>query len=192
MYRPVYNSMFWGFIFALLDFRVSAIDIIPDFIGFIMIFSALGKLTAQHEYFGKARPFAFALILLALPDLIQLQANNLLENPMSSQLLGFVLNGQIFMIAELFMVFWICKAIYTLAQQTGLSDLAARARSRWHFFLGITAGVIFITPFTYNLPEEWQALFIVMVISGFAANLLIMFLIRSAGREISGDDTAAL
>ena len=64
-----YNKMFWGFIVIFLDFRIGGFDIIPDFVGFIMIFQALSELELKNDIFSKARNFAGPMILLSIPDI---------------------------------------------------------------------------------------------------------------------------
>lgn len=184
MYSSAYNRIFWGYLLVLLDLRIQTLDIIPDFIGFMMIFVALGTLAAQHEDYGQARPFALILIFFSLVELFQLPQTNLLQTPLSAQNTVLLMIGQVAAIVQLFMVYRICRAVAALAAVQGLPDLEGKAKARWRFFFGITAVILAATPFMLNLTDEWKILFLVLVILGFAANLLIMLLVRGAGRQI--------
>jgi hypothetical protein len=59
------NNIFYGLLFVFLDFNVtfgnSKIGLIPDFIGFILIFTGLKELSAGKDRFSHARPFAAAM-----------------------------------------------------------------------------------------------------------------------------------
>ncbi|MDA8235589.1 MAG: hypothetical protein M0Z31_12465 [Clostridia bacterium] len=186
MYHSIYNNIFWGFMLVLLDFRIQFFDVVPDFIGYIMIFNGLGKLRGQHNFFGKARTPAFMLIFLSLMDLVQLPGNNLLENSITTQNIWFILLGQVYVIIDLWMAYWICKAVYTLAGEHDLRDIAQRAKYRWYYFLYTSGAGLAFTPFLYNTSRAflltWLGLLIPMVITKF----LIAFLVKGAGKELGG------
>jgi hypothetical protein len=59
------NNIFYGLLFVFLDFDVtfgySKVGFIPDFIGYILIFTGLAELTAGNDRFSRARPFAIAM-----------------------------------------------------------------------------------------------------------------------------------
>lgn len=56
------NNIFIGLLFVFLDFDIqfgaSKVGLIPDFIGYILIFIGLAELTAGNDRFSRVRPFA--------------------------------------------------------------------------------------------------------------------------------------
>lgn len=66
-------SIFWGLLFVVLDIRIGSIDLIlPDFIGYILIFKGLTLLAPEHRSFRKARVFAAIMFFISIPSLIEI------------------------------------------------------------------------------------------------------------------------
>ena len=175
--RDGFNKIFWGMLFVILDIRISGVDLIlPDFIGFILIAIALKRMAPVHERFHRALPFAFALILLSLGDLVPTQ------HPM------LILLGLAHLACDVILIWHICQGIIDLAEQTRNPELAAAASKRRGLyialmvvgafvFVAVQAGAATMTVFIAPL-----AVFAVVVIC------LMMGLMRKAAEELSGVD----
>lgn len=61
---------------GFLDFRLQQFDMLPDFIGYGMIFYGLQQLAEQDDFFNKAKTPAGLLIFLSLPDFYNANATN--------------------------------------------------------------------------------------------------------------------
>jgi len=73
MRREGFISIFWGLLFVVLDIRIGSIDLIlPDFIGYILIFKGLTSLASEHRGFRKARVFAAIMFFVSIPSLIEM------------------------------------------------------------------------------------------------------------------------
>ena len=73
MRREGFMSIFWGLLFVILDIRIGSFDLIlPDFIGYILIFKGLTVLAPEHGGFRKARVFAAIMFFLSIPSLIEM------------------------------------------------------------------------------------------------------------------------
>ncbi|MDI6880479.1 MAG: hypothetical protein QMC95_16735 [Desulfitobacteriaceae bacterium] len=59
-----------------MDFRLQQFDMLPDFIGYGMIFYGLQQLAEQDDFFNKAKTPAGLLIFLSLPDFYNANATN--------------------------------------------------------------------------------------------------------------------
>ncbi|RXT01914.1 hypothetical protein [Ammoniphilus sp. CFH 90114] len=184
MYTTAYQRLFQGFLLILLDLRIQFFDILPDFVGYILVFRALGILASQHLNFSKAKPFALALIFLSLTNLLPFTQANLLEYSFSTQELGWLVIGQAIILTELFLLYWIIQGIYEVAKDRGNEELQEKAQFRWKFYFIATSVLLVYTPFALNLDPAWVQLMILFVVALFLAMLLILGLIRSAGREL--------
>jgi len=72
MRRNAFTSIFWGLLFVVLDIRIGSIDLIlPDFIGYILLFQGLTALAPDHRSFRTARVLAAVMIVGSLPSLIE-------------------------------------------------------------------------------------------------------------------------
>ncbi|HEX6098869.1 MAG TPA: hypothetical protein VF432_21315 [Thermoanaerobaculia bacterium] len=68
MRRTAFSNIFWGLLFVVLDIRLGAIDLIlPDFVGYILIFQGLTLLAPEHHAFRKARVLAAVMVFVSLP-----------------------------------------------------------------------------------------------------------------------------
>lgn len=54
-----FSKLFWGFLIILLDFRIQGFDILPDIIGYLMIYSGLTQLIYLSEHFKYAKNTLF-------------------------------------------------------------------------------------------------------------------------------------
>jgi hypothetical protein len=77
------NKLFWGFFFLFLNFSLNfngaSLQLLPDWLGFILLFAACSELENESELFSKPRPFCIGLAaytaLLWLMDLLGISAN---------------------------------------------------------------------------------------------------------------------
>lgn len=63
------NTIFWGLMLVFLDFRINNFDLLPDFLGFIIVLVGLMNLSSLSGAFIKAKPYAAVSLILSLPDL---------------------------------------------------------------------------------------------------------------------------
>ena len=185
MFTDAYRRIFQGLLLVLLDFRIASIDILPDFVGYILVFRALGTLATQHPYFSKAKPFALVLIFVSLVTIIEQPKVNLLDYSLAAQQLGWLFVGQGIFILDLFFFFWLTQGIVKLASDRELEELREKASFRWKFYLTIASILLIYTPFALNLDPAWNMLIVVFVILQFVAQLLLLGLVRTAQRELA-------
>ncbi|HYI10840.1 MAG TPA: hypothetical protein VEK57_17400 [Thermoanaerobaculia bacterium] len=73
MRREGFDSIFRGLLFVVLDVRLGSIDLIlPDFIGYILIFKGLSLLAPEHRGFRKARVLAAVMFFVSIPSLVEM------------------------------------------------------------------------------------------------------------------------
>lgn len=66
------NNIFWGMILVSLDLKLSsansALDLLPDFVGYLLIAVGTKALSADSDYFKKAHVFSIIMIVLGAVD----------------------------------------------------------------------------------------------------------------------------
>ncbi|UNC92017.1 hypothetical protein [Candidatus Contubernalis alkaliaceticus] len=189
MYWNYYNNLFWGFLLVLINIRFGGFNILPEFIGFIIIYNALNGLAQQHDYFYKARPFAGALILLSLPNLYETPEQNLLMYPITNQNLLMVLIGQAYIIIHILMVYYISRAISELAEEMALADLYHYNNSVWRFYLALSSAMLAAAPFMYTILAEFKGLLVILIILAFISLIFLQHLIHRAGQELGSHNS---
>ncbi|QOR35092.1 hypothetical protein IMX26_16790 [Clostridium sp. 'deep sea'] len=122
-----FSQIFWGFIF-LLNFYFNGFNILPSFIGYILIYNGLNKLLLYNDYFHKASKSAFFLIFLFIP--------NIIEN--SEMLLGESLTliiSVITTIVGIYFMFNLCLGIEDFAKSKNNYEIANKAKFYWQMYL---------------------------------------------------------
>ena len=77
------DKLFWGFFFLFLNFNVnmdaSSLELLPNWVGFLLLYAACNELEAESEMFQKPRPFCLGLAvysgILWLMDLLGIGAD---------------------------------------------------------------------------------------------------------------------
>ncbi|HEX8242272.1 MAG TPA: hypothetical protein VF541_02205 [Longimicrobium sp.] len=115
MIRTAFTTIFWGLVMTVVDVRINSLDLVPDFIGYLLVFSGLRQLAPLHAGFGAARTSALAMVVLSLPNLIGV------ESPLLNVI---VIVGDL-------LIFWpACTGINALASAAGNGSLADAALTR--------------------------------------------------------------
>jgi hypothetical protein len=174
-----FGSIFWGFIF-FFDFNIGNFDILPDIIGYILIFSGLGRLQNLSGRFVTARKVALPLLLLSVFDIykVNIPLNNLSMNPTT---LFFLLVGATTTILNILLVYNICMGIEEKANELSLWELAGKARSRWQLYLAFQLVFLLSLVFVILIP----LLFIPLFIFSIVTYVLILGLMKNAERELT-------
>jgi len=59
------NKLFWGFFLLFLNFNLnfnaSSLELLPDWLGYVLLLLACGELLSESELFQKPRPFCIGL-----------------------------------------------------------------------------------------------------------------------------------
>lgn len=164
-----FHKMFWGFIF-LFDFRINGFDVIPDIIGYILIFQGLSLLMARNINFQRAKNISFPLIFLSIFNIYQING--------SGSMFGFfgIIIGLAILIMDIIMVYNICMGIAEEARKIENSELETKAINRWKLYL--TYNIIFMIGFI--IPALLVVLFWLYIILSLVSFILILSLLKSA------------
>lgn len=170
-----FNKILWGFIF-LFDFRINGFDILPDFIGYILIFLGLKMLAERNENFNKAKLLALPLIFLSLLDIYQTQDNaQVVSHSFFVEIIGIA-----FMVISLIMVYRICLGISEMAGMKSDTELEIKAMQRWKIYL--ISEILLLS--VIIIPSFFALLFFPIVIFSFVAYILILLLLKDAERRL--------
>ncbi len=60
------DSIFYGLILAFIDLNINGLDIIPDWVGYLLMYRGLGQLAAGSGHFTAARPWCLGLAAVNL------------------------------------------------------------------------------------------------------------------------------
>ncbi len=174
-----YRKLFWGFIF-LFDFRLGGFDILPDIIGFILIFIALNAMKEQNGHYRRSSVLALPLIFISIFDIYQ--------NPSAEASLFGILIGLMVGVLSIVMVYGICMGIMEEAAKTGDADLGHKAMSRWKIYL--VANIIVLAAII--IPVLGAVLFIPALILGIISYVLMLMLMKNAEDSLENEGVRIL
>ena len=60
-----FDLIFWG-LFSFIDIRINGFDILPDLIGYLLIFAGASKLTGLNNHFTTLRNLALPLAVFSI------------------------------------------------------------------------------------------------------------------------------
>lgn len=184
MYKSSYNKIITGFIFILVNFNIGPVDILPDFIGYILISLALSDLKEQSIIYKKAIPFSNILILTSLGNFykVNLADFNMVYTKITIVILVL---GSINMILNLFLVYYIILALTDLLTNRGFLDMPDTLNSNWRGFLGLSSAVLLLQPFVINSNESLKVFLVIIEVILFIFYIALLVNISKAGRELS-------
>lgn len=175
--------LFWGFLFQF-DFRVGTVDLLPDFIGYLLFWVGVSKLLQTSEWFRKARPLCAVMIVLSLPSIVEMPMNETGSGPN----LLILLYALIVLILDLYIVYYICQATISLAETRNDVDLANKAGSRWKLYLLLQLLVIVFylgnLIFPLMLAAAGAFMVIVMLVLAIAVLIMMMTLMHQASKRL--------
>jgi len=167
----------------MFDFRINGFDLLPDFIGYLLIFLGLSALVNLNEKFNKAKILSLPLIVISVLDIYQspVQLNSGLLEP-KAMILSIV--GIISIILNILMIYNICIGIEEKAKESGNFVLGTLARSRWNLYLIFQ--IILLVMFVCNFVLKLTSALLVLPLFVFSVIVYIMMLnlITEAEKQI--------
>ncbi len=173
-----FSNIFWGFLF-FFDFRIQGFDILPDIIGYGLIYLGLKEIASMSSHFTEAKKYSVILCILSVFDLYQVQIP--LQQFNVDPLTGLVmLIGIIIAIFDLLMVFNLCHGIAELAEGRGIIDLKAIALNRWRYYLYLRVATAVVVPIALIIPQLVMLFFIPLLVISIIVFVLMMGLMKQA------------
>ena len=148
--------VFWGILLAMLDFRINGFDLLPDFLGYLLVAIGCTGLISASSLFKPARLIAWILVIFELASL----AGARLGEPISS----------VDSLLDLVLIWCVLGGVIELAVAQGREDLARRATVRRKLYL-IATLISFLMPRLF--PRGFES----AEIAGIFSILLVVFIL---------------
>lgn len=196
------NKIFWGVILILLDFNLgingAGFDILPDFIGYIMIakgFCMIQEYADFEEYAKKGQQIAYLLIGIDIIGIIiSFMYTNI--NPVEISIWGgeqvvqqepnflIMIWGAVILVIGLLLDYYILKVIYIQGEKINNESLVKGSENYFRFFSIIVSINLILTPFFINFNDVGflTPLWVIFILVGFVVNVTYPFFIRNASK----------
>lgn len=120
-------NLFIGYIFIFFHIKINGIDLLADFIGYILIYRGLCALSDEAEAFRKAKPWTLAMVIV---EIIRFADNFIGILPSST---GLIILNLITMIVSIYIMYLISTGIYQTEQRNGLELNSRKILTVWKF-----------------------------------------------------------
>ncbi|HHW36444.1 MAG TPA: hypothetical protein GXX18_04010 [Bacillales bacterium] len=164
---------------VLFEIHIFVIDILPEPIGYYLIFSGISMLLNDFPIGNKAKNMALALIFISIPTVFIQQnagADQLGQIPFLS---GWSLYITVLGVLKLILVFYIFQLIMVIVKEHG--DFALINRSMKTFYTYIIVMVLTMTGHSFAInfsTNQFMVVTIFSLIIGFIMEIVFLVLLR--------------
>ena len=125
------GQLFWGLLLVIFDFRLSDLDLLPDFLGYIIVAVGAAGLIEASARFRTARNLSWALAFLSVAGLFFVRD--------VSVVLGLINTA-----LDCAMVWYLLGGVMDISTAKGRPDLAGQASNRRVAYLALTCVVTLV------------------------------------------------
>lgn len=168
------KTLFWGFFFVYLNFNLNvnghSLNLLPDFVGYILLLRGIRELEEESSLFAKARPFAVGM---AVYEAI-LWVGALL-GVASGGLVGSLL-GVISLAASLYISWVLVQGVREIEAHRAAELHGALLYSRWKL-LAVLQAITWLLTLMANLANLSALLVLAGVLAIVGIVVLLLFLL---------------
>lgn len=186
MYEAGYNKLFLGMIFIIFDIRFGEINILPDFIGYFLIYAGVISLQQQHEFYKKAKVPLIILLSMSLIKVIGYFIPSYIVNSKENINIFSLLLGSFTSLVTVYLIYILCRGIYLLAVSRGEEELKTNAEHRFKYYSITLIALVLYLPFSINLSQDMSIIGEAIILINIIFTLPIAGLFRKA-MNVLGD-----
>jgi hypothetical protein len=170
-----FERMFWAFLF-FFDFRIGFnnvhIDILPDFVGWILFATAFGWILELHSDIKFMRTLSYLLIFLSLFELVEIRVPLKKAGYLTFSFSPLFIIGIIAGILTIIVVWKLCGVIIDMAATVNNTLIKDRAEFRRNLYIGFIIATFIVVPICMVIPP----LIIITVIIALPLAIVILCL----------------
>lgn len=141
-----FKKVFWGYLFLVIGFRIQGIDILPNFIGYIIIIFGIKNLLEENEHFQKVLNSGYILTILSIFDVYQPVTTNTTTFQFSNPLLAVV--AIVSVIADLYFSYHLFMGISNMAEKRTFVEIKFKSEKYWGYYwkllLAMFGGILLV------------------------------------------------
>jgi hypothetical protein len=167
-----FGQVFWGLLLVILDVTINHLDILPDFLGYILVAMGLGGLTGLSMQFATARTCAWALVPIAVVAMLPSR-----EFAVAIEFIGLALNCV--------MMWYLLGGIMDYSTARGRPDLAERASTRRVAYVALMCLATLLGFVAGGAGRQAGLLVITVVVCSLVLVIMILHLIHRVRTELA-------
>jgi hypothetical protein len=168
--RAAFIQIIWGLLIAAIDIKLEWFDLLPDGVGYVLVFLALKQLRGASVHFDRAQTFVILAGLCWCVAFVPAYA------PLAEILL---------ILANLGVTWSILAGIAQLARERANSSLAHSADNLATFLMVVSILSALFGAMSHMQPGGIPVLVVPAVIASFVVYILAMMLIHRASDELT-------
>ncbi|MED1876582.1 hypothetical protein [Brevibacillus borstelensis] len=181
MYRKAYLQIWWGLLFPLISFRVQGIDLLPDFIGYVLLFLGFRALVSLHLRFRTAMFMTVLSVIYRVALTVILPGSEEGKPILSYPLTPFLESIQT--IFHFLIIYTMYQAICSVAKMQGSLDFAQKLEGAQKILLYAFLAVAFTSPLLPHSVDGIVALLFIPQLIFIFCCLYSLILVRLAARQ---------
>lgn len=180
-----YKTIHWGLLILAFNFYLGRVNILPDFLAFILISNGLNKLNIEEMYFYKGKVLARFMGTITLIQYIVDIFTGYSTSNMTIEGVGYFFINNILNIVTLAIIYYILKGIYFEAEKQGLTDFMYNIKNRWNFKFLISVTMMLLSPFIINDGDFILMAMPIVLIMAIIAQIMVAFVVKRASIELN-------
>ncbi|MEG1254336.1 hypothetical protein [Clostridium sp.] len=173
--------IFWGLILVFFDFHIGVIEMLPNFIGYILIWKGVDKLKKHDVEFGKSVIYVQIMVGISIMQL-GMSLFGLDGSVITMSNIWIIVLEEVGLLITLIIIYYIFKGLYNLEEARVNAQLYNKVRFRWRFYFYSTISAIILESFLLNYEVTFTLLPIAYFFY-FIAEVLILLMVRKEGKE---------
>ncbi|MBO0588037.1 hypothetical protein [Sporosarcina sp. E16_8] len=175
------NKIFWGSLLVFFNFHIINFDILPNFLGYIVIYLGLKGLISYSDQFSKAKPYVLVLAAVSIPLIYQFEVN--LTEQIEITTNSYILMAIYIVVAfvQLGFVYHFMRGLLEIAQDAPFKPFEKKTGTVLRFYIILTLVTQIIT-LLILIPNAFILLLtpiiLVLAIMSFIVEIILLVLIR--------------
>jgi hypothetical protein len=166
------GQVFWGLLLVIVDININHFDVLPDFIGYVLVALGLGGLTGLSRQFATARTCAWVLVPVDIVGLL---------TPGQPALIVGLVN----LVLNCVMMWYLLGGIMDYAAAQNRPDLAERASTRRVAYVAVMCVAAALGFIARGAPGAAGPLVLAIVVCGLVLVTMILHLIYRVKTELA-------
>ncbi|GAE95286.1 hypothetical protein JCM21714_4506 [Gracilibacillus boraciitolerans JCM 21714] len=185
--RYAFSKLFWGFLIVLLELHLFVLDVLPDPVGYYLIYLGVNHLVREFPIGVKAKNLAIGLIVLSIPTVF-IQQNSVFSQ--AFLLSEWSIYVTVLSLLKLILVFYIFQLMIEISNRYGNLILMNKTKNILRKYLIIMLLIHITQPVTMNLSMDEQITYsIISALIGLIMEIVLLGLFRRFMKIWGGDES---
>lgn len=173
--KSAFRKIFWGYLLVFLEFHIIYIDVLPDPIGYFLIFLGVSSLIVDYPIGKKAKWWAILLALLSIPSVFISQGD---MNELQIYT-GWSVYQSIMGLLKIILVFYIFQLMLTISKKLAVEELYEWTKKFSSVYLVVMLGLQLFGWVGVNFPKDFLLTTIfILAIVGLVLEIMLLVLIH--------------